>query len=100
MQPEIIKYIKRSVPLLLADVRKDILQNDIGISVDYYPAYSGVSNHCAWVCTDIDCEQCGNSFKSFPAFLKHLRIHHHIYFSIVKLEVTMRQKYHRIVTEV
>ena len=90
-------YIKRAHQLPLAEVRKDILY-DIGIHVDYYPPYSGASSHCAWVCVDKNCDKCGDSFNSFPAFLEHLRVHHGIQFCISPLAVSMRQKYHNIDT--
>ena len=62
----------------LVEFRKIILEN-MGVSFDYYPAYSGVDGHCRWQCTDIECD--APTFKSFPAFKKHLENTHQIYFS-------------------
>ena len=61
----------------LAEFRKDILDS-MDVSYDYYPAYDGIDNHCRWICTDIECDT--PVFKSFPALVKHLKIHHDISF--------------------
>jgi len=62
------------------EFRKEILDK-IGISYDYYPASESTDRHCRWVCTDINCN--GASYKSFPAFLKHINRKHGIYFTIL-----------------
>ena len=77
----------------LAEVRRDYLR-DGGISVDYYEPHSG-NRHCGWVCTDIDCDQCGNGFTSFPAFLKHLRVHHQITIVPIRWLERFSQMYYR-----
>lgn len=87
--------IKRTTRLPLSKARRDILTNDVGVSVDYYPAKDTTDNHCRWVCTDADCEQCGTGFKTFPAFMKHLRVHHDLEFCLLPISVWRRQKYIR-----
>ena len=88
--------IKRTNPLTLVEVRRDMLRNEVGVSVDYYPPGSGTDNHCRWVCTDRNCKKCGDCFNTYPKFLKHLRIYHNIEFCEMKMELLMRQKYHYI----
>ena len=87
-------YIKRSYILPLCQVRREMLM-DMDVSVDYYPPEPH-NRHCAWVCTDIDCDQCGDSFNSYPAFKRHLKKAHNLDFSDVRIEILMRQKYHWI----
>ena len=88
-------YTKRTNTIPIGEVRRDML-NDMGVSVDYYPASDSPNQHCAWVCTDMNCKQCGKSFQSYPAFKGHLRIHHGLEYSERETELWMRQKYHDI----
>ena len=59
----------------LVEFRRDILHS-MDISYDYYPASETRDNHCRWVC--LGCH--AMSFKSFPAFKRHLTHKHGISF--------------------
>lgn len=87
-------YIKRSKMIPLGEVRCDMLR-DMGVSVDYCPPQPN-NPRCVWVCTDRHCKRCGDSFKTYPAFKKHLKQSHNLDFSDVRIEILMRQQYHHI----